>query len=220
MMQTILKQVYSSLANVTRKMAQANGFNDLKCYPTSKVLDLEVNRIVWIDMEMTGLNVDEDKIMEIACLVTDSDLNIIAETPEIVINQSKEILENMSEWCINQHGKTGLTEACLNSKVTLEEAENSILSFLQKYVTHKQSCLAGNSVYMDRFFLMKHMPKIHDYLHYRIIDVSAIKEICRRWNPIVYKSRMKKQFDHRALQDIKESVAELKYYKENFFKLS
>ncbi|KAJ8934792.1 hypothetical protein NQ318_002348, partial [Aromia moschata] len=176
-------------------------------------LDLEINRIVWMDMEMTGLNVDQDKIMEVACLVTDSDLNIVAEGPDIVIHQPENILNNMHEWCVNQHGKTGLTQACLKSTTTLEEAESILLNFIRKHVTEKCSPLAGNSIYMDRLFLKKHMPRVDDFLHYRIIDVSTEME-----SRDIQKIFPKKQFSHRALQDIKESVDELKFYKDNFFK--
>ncbi|KAF7284236.1 hypothetical protein GWI33_022387 [Rhynchophorus ferrugineus] len=195
-----------------------NNRQQVNGYSTNRNLDLEVNRIVWIDMEMTGLDADKDKIMEVACLVTDSDLNIVAESPDIYINQPKEILDKMNEWCIKQHGKSGLTEACLNSKTTLSEAENTVLKFLENNVAYQSSPLAGNSVYMDRMFLMKHMPKVNDYLHYRIIDVSSIKVLCQRWNPEVSKNLPKKEFQHRALQDIRESVNELKYYKQFFFK--
>ncbi|XP_072394616.1 oligoribonuclease [Diabrotica undecimpunctata] len=186
---------------------------------TPPMLDLEVNRIVWVDMEMTGLNVDQDKIMEIACLVTDADLNIIAEGPDIIIHQPNSILNKMDAWCTKQHKKTGLTAACLNSKTQLEQAESEILNFVKKHVTEKMSPLAGNSVYMDRMFLIKNMPSLHNYLHYRLIDVSTVKELCRRWNSEVYKKAPSKQFTHRALSDIKESIEELKFYKENFFNL-
>ncbi|XP_028133136.2 oligoribonuclease, mitochondrial isoform X2 [Diabrotica virgifera virgifera] len=185
---------------------------------TPPMLDLEVNRIVWVDMEMTGLNVDQDKIMEIACLVTDADLNIIAEGPDIIIHQPDSVLKKMNAWCKKQHKKTGLTAACLNSMIHLEQAENEILDFVKQHVTEKMSPLAGNSVYMDRMFLIKNMPSLHNYLHYRLIDVSTVKELCRRWNLEVYKKDPSKQFTHRALSDIKESIEELKFYKENFFK--
>ncbi|KAI4457332.1 oligoribonuclease mitochondrial [Holotrichia oblita] len=182
-------------------------------------LDLEVNRLVWIDLEMTGLDVIKDKIMELACLITDSNLNIIAEAPRIVIQQPSIVLDNMNEWCIKQHGKSGLTEECRNSNITLATAEDTLLKFLKSHVTEKTSPIAGNSVYMDRMFLKMYMPNVNEYLHYRIIDVSSIKELCRRWNNDVYKRAPKKEFSHRALDDIKESVAELKYYKDNFFKM-
>ncbi|GJQ69547.1 hypothetical protein Trydic_g6646 [Trypoxylus dichotomus] len=182
-------------------------------------LDLEVNRIVWIDMEMTGLDVINDKIMEVACLVTDSDLNIVAEAPPIIIQQPSTILDNMNEWCKKQHGQSGLTEACRNSKNTFQNAEEMLLKFLKSHVTEKASPLAGNSVYMDRIFLQMHMPAVSEYLHYRIIDVSSLKELCRRWNIDVYQQAPKKEFSHRALDDIRESINELKYYKNNFFKM-
>ncbi|KAK9758735.1 Exonuclease [Popillia japonica] len=194
-------------------------------------LDLEVNRLVWIDLEMTGLDIIKDKIMELACLITDSNLNIIAEAPRIVIQQPSLLLDNMDEWCTKQHGKSGLTEECRNSNITLAKAEETVLKFLKSHVTEKASPIAGNSVYMDRMFLKMYMPSVNEYLHYRIIDVSSIKELCRRWNNIssikelcrrwnndLYKQAPKKEFAHRALDDIKESVAELKYYKDCFFK--
>ncbi|KAK9881065.1 hypothetical protein WA026_014410 [Henosepilachna vigintioctopunctata] len=184
--------------------------------PATK-FDVEMNRIVWIDMEMTGLDIDKDKIMEVACLITDSDLNIVAEGPNIIIHQPKEVLDNMNEWCKNQHGKTGLSEECAKSTTTIEEAEEKLLNFVEANVTEKVSPLAGNSVYMDRLFLRKFMKNVDDHLHYRIIDVSTIKEVCRRWNGEVYSSAPKKGYGHRALNDIRESIEELKYYKNNFF---
>lgn len=167
---------------------------------------------------MTGLNIHTDKILEVAVLITSADLDIIAEGPDIVIHQPKEILDNMNDWCVKQHGKTGLTAASLESSVTVQEAESTILNFLQKYLQPGMSPLAGNSVHYDRIFMKEFMPKVNDFLHYRIIDVSCVKELCRRWNPDVYKTVPKKQFLHRALDDIKESIVELKYYKQNFMK--
>ncbi|CAH0552802.1 unnamed protein product [Brassicogethes aeneus] len=184
-----------------------------------KKLDVINNRIVWIDMEMTGLDIESDKIMEVACLITDSELNIIAEGPELIIHQPKQILDNMNEWCVNQHGKTDLTEASLKSKISVQMAESSMLEFVKKHVAERSSPLAGNSVYMDRMFLKKFMPTLNEYLHYRIIDVSTLKEICRRWNPDLYKTVPKKEYQHRAVNDIKESVDELKFYKDNFLKV-
>ncbi|KAL1501373.1 hypothetical protein ABEB36_006703 [Hypothenemus hampei] len=170
-------------------------------------------------MEMTGLDIDKDQIMEIACIITDSKLNIVAESPNLIIHQPQAILSNMNDWCQKQHRKTGLVDACLNSQTSLKTAEEIILNFLKQHASPKISQLAGNSVYMDRYFLMKHMPQVHEYLHYRIIDVSSIKELCRIWNLSIYQQRPKKEFSHRALSDIKESVKELKWYKENLFKL-
>ncbi|KAL3277612.1 hypothetical protein HHI36_012954 [Cryptolaemus montrouzieri] len=196
------------------------GIRKLKMAAPSTKHDLEMNRIVWIDMEMTGLNIEKDKIMEVACLVTDSDLNVIAEGPDIVIHQTEGVIENMNEWCQIQHKKTGLAEACLKSTVSLADAEHTLLRFIKEHITEKASPLAGNSVYMDRLFLRKYMENVDNYLHYRIIDVSTIKEVCRRWNPEIYKSVPEKNYEHRALNDIKESVQELRFYKENFFKAS
>ncbi|XP_012540170.1 probable oligoribonuclease [Monomorium pharaonis] len=175
--------------------------------------------IVWIDLEMTGLDVDKDHILEIACLVTDKNLKIVSEELNIVIHQSDTVLENMNEWCKENHKKTGLTESSRSSTVSLEEAEKTVLDFLKKYI-HERSCpLAGSSIYMDRFFLYKYMPLVNNYLHYRIIDASTVKEIARRWNSNVYNSAPKKKLNHRALDDIKESINELRYYRNHLFKL-
>ncbi|XP_044260031.1 probable oligoribonuclease [Tribolium madens] len=194
-----------------------NGYSTVKNSPH---FDLEGHRVVWVDMEMTGLDVATDKMMEVACIITDSDLNIIAEGPDLIIHHPQDILDNMNEWCKTHHSKSGLSEACLKSKISVQEAEDKIMEFVSQYVIEKISPLAGNSVYMDRLFLRKYMPRLHEYLHYRIIDVSTIKELCRRWNPDVYKEAPKKTFSHRALSDIKESIEELKYYKSSFFKVA
>ncbi|KAJ8955782.1 hypothetical protein NQ314_006849 [Rhamnusium bicolor] len=216
MYRTFINHVLSVTKKNSLKMAVKNGVNG---HSSNISLDLEVNRIVWLDMEMTGLNIDQDKIMEVACLITDSDLNIIAEGPDIIIHQPENVLNDMNHWCINQHNKTGLTQACLKSNTTVQDAEVALLDFLKKHISESYSPIAGNSVYVDRMFLKKHMPRLDNFLHYRIIDVSTIKELCRRWNPELYKLVPKKEYNHRALQDIKESVDELKFYKSNFFKL-
>lgn len=166
---------------------------------------------------MTGLDIERDTILEIACIITDSKLNIVAEGPNLIINTPEDKLNAMNEWCINQHGKTGLTEAAKNSSISLQQAEDNIMDFVQSHVMKSHSPLAGNSVYMDRLFLKKYMPKLDDYLHYRIIDTSTVKELCRRWNKEMYKTAPKKEYSHRALNDIRESISELKFYKENFF---
>ncbi|XP_039755157.1 probable oligoribonuclease [Pararge aegeria] len=175
-------------------------------------------RIVWVDLEMTGLNIDKDYILEIACLVTDADLNLVAAGPNIIVHQSDEVLHNMNEWCITQHGESGLTDASRVSKVSATDAENEILNFVKLHAPEKKCCLAGNSVYMDRLFIRKYMPKLNDYLHYRIIDVSTIKELARRWYPREYARIPQKKFEHRCLNDILESIEELKYYKQHIFK--
>ncbi|KAJ8975253.1 hypothetical protein NQ317_012469 [Molorchus minor] len=186
----LVSHVLKNLRNSFKKMSLVNGKGSQLLSTNS--FDLEINRIVWLDMEMTGLNIDEDKIMEVACLITDSNLNVVAEGPDIIIHQPECVLSNMDEWCVKQHGKTGLTEACLKSTVTIQEAEEILLSFVHNHVSEKCSPLAGNSVYMDRLFLKKHMPRFDQFLHYRIIDVSTVKELCRRWNQNVYKLTPKK----------------------------
>ncbi|XP_060801434.1 probable oligoribonuclease [Amyelois transitella] len=175
-------------------------------------------RIVWVDLEMTGLNVATDHILEIACLVTDADLNIVATGPNIIIHQPNSILENMNQWCINQHGESGLTEASRNSKISLEEAEKQVLHFVKQHVPEKRCPMGGNSIYMDRLFLRKYMPNFNDYLHYRVIDVSTIKELAKRWYQKDFASIPQKSFKHRSIDDILESIKELKYYKETIFK--
>lgn len=177
------------------------------------------SRIVWMDLEMTGLDVQKDRILEISCLITDKDLNIIAESPTLVIQQPEQVLLSMDEWCIEHHGDSGLTEASRNSTLSTEKAEDLLLEFLKKNVPEKSCPLAGNSIYMDRMFLNSHMPRVNDYIHYRIIDVSSIKELCRRWNPRVFSKQPKKLLAHRSLDDIKDTLEELKFYREHLFKI-
>ncbi|XP_045449792.1 oligoribonuclease, mitochondrial [Melitaea cinxia] len=184
----------------------------------SSELKCGAKRIVWVDLEMTGLDINKDHILEIACLVTDGNLNVIAEGPNIIIHQPNEILSGMNEWCITQHGESGLTEASRKSNISVADAEKQILNFVKSHVPEKKCPLGGNSVYMDRLFLRKYMPKFNDYLHYRIIDVSTIKELAKRWYQREYSRLPPKTFQHRCLNDIKESIEEIKYYKENIFK--
>ncbi|XP_055380926.1 probable oligoribonuclease [Condylostylus longicornis] len=174
-----------------------------------------MDHIVWIDLELTGLEIEKHKIVEISCLITDKQLNIIAEGPLQCIHQSEGDLKKMNDWCKEHFQKNGLLEACKNSTTRVEEAEKTLLAFLQQHIPKKVCPLAGNSVYMDRLFIMKYLPNLNEYLHYRIIDVSTIKELCRRWNPEIYKQAPKKKLAHRSLDDIKETIEELKYYKEN-----
>nr|XP_033328962.1 probable oligoribonuclease [Megalopta genalis]XP_033328963.1 probable oligoribonuclease [Megalopta genalis]XP_033328964.1 probable oligoribonuclease [Megalopta genalis] len=173
--------------------------------------------IVWIDTELTGLDIEKDTILEIACLITNKDLNIISKEFNVIINQSDETLNTMNEWCIKHHAETGLTNDSRLSKISLKEAEKMLLDFLKTYILKGVCPLAGNTIYMDRMFLNKHMPLINAYLHYRIIDVSTIKELARRWCPATYQNVPNKQQCHRALADIRESIQELKYYKEHIF---
>ena len=172
------------------------------------------DNLIWIDLEMTGLDPNKERIIEIATLVTDSDLNILAEGPNLVIAQPIEFLDGMDEWNQNQHGSSGLIEEVKNSNVTTQVAEIDTLEFISKYVGEKVSPMCGNTVSHDRRFLSKYMPRLESYFNYRHIDVSSFKEAAVRWmnEAQVYE----KKGSHRALGDIKESVAELKFYKELF----
>ncbi|KAK2879917.1 hypothetical protein Q8A73_023729 [Channa argus] len=175
-------------------------------------------RMIWVDLEMTGLNIEKDQIIEMACIITDLDLNILAEGPNLIINQPDELLEGMSDWCKEHHGKSGLTQAVRDSKITLQQAEYEFLSFVRQHTPPGQCPLAGNSVHADKRFLDKFMPQFMYHLHYRIIDVSTIKELCRRWFPEEYKTVPHKKATHRALDDILESIKELQYYRASIFK--
>lgn len=174
--------------------------------------------LVWIDLEMTGLKPENDMILEIATLITNNKLELIAKGPEFIIHQSDVVLETMNDWCKKQHSKTGLTQAVRDSIVSLAQAEQQTLEFIQLYCKKETSPLCGNTVYQDRAFLRKHMPKIDQFLHYRIIDVSSIKELVKRWYPKDPLTEFKKSDTHRALTDIQESVNELKQYHDAFFK--
>jgi len=177
-----------------------------------------MSKIVWIDMEMTGLNVNTDRIMEVACIITNNDLRVLAEGPNIVIHQPDSVLNAMDKWCFDTHTKTGLFAQCQQSTTTVEEAENQLLNFLKDNgVQQSASPLAGNTVYMDRMFLRKYMPLVNVHLHYRIIDVSSVKELCKRWNPALFSRAPRKKLIHRGLDDIRESIEELQYYKQFMF---
>ena len=172
------------------------------------------DNLIWIDLEMTGLDPEKERIIEIATLATDSNLNILAEGPNLVISQPIEFLEGMDEWNQNQHGLSGLIEEVKNSNVTSQIAEIETLEFVSKYVGEKVSPMCGNTVSHDRRFLSRYMPRLESYFNYRHIDVSSFKEVAVRWmnEAQVYE----KKGSHRALGDIKESVAELKFYKDLF----
>jgi len=175
------------------------------------------NRIIWIDLEMTGLNVMDDKILEVASIITDDNLNIISDEFEIVINQPESVYESMIPWCQEQHAKTGLIEASRKSIYNEQMAEAELISFFKKYVPYNTCPLAGNCLYMDRAFLQRYMPKVFDYLGYDVIDVASINELAKRWNKKIEKKKQRKTGDHRALGDIKDSIQELAYYKKNIF---
>jgi len=166
---------------------------------------------------MTGLDPVTDKILEIATIVTDDQLNIIAEGPHLIIHQSDEVLESMNEWCQVQHKMSGLVDSVRASKMSQSEAEDRTLRFLEKYCDKNSTPLCGNSVWQDKLFLQKHMPRLGNFFHYRILDVSTIKLVVNRWTK-KYKL-FKKIESHRALDDIKESIDELKFYRKTFFNI-
>lgn len=176
------------------------------------------SNLIWLDLEMTGLEPSTDVILEIATIVTDSQLNILAEGPVFAIHQSEQVLNNMSQWCIEHHGNSGLTKRCRESNITLAQASAETLDFLKPYVAQGKSPMCGNSIGQDRRFINKYMPEFEDYFHYRNLDVSTVKELARRWKPEVL-DKVVKTGAHLALDDIRESIAELKVYQEHFFKL-
>jgi oligoribonuclease len=179
-------------------------------------MSVDSSNLVWIDMEMTGLEPETDVVLEIATIVTDKDLNIIAEGPVLAIHQSDYILDNMSQWCVEVHGKSGLTQRCKDSEVSIDKAVRLTIEFLEKYVPKGSSPLCGNSIGQDRRFLVKYMPELEAYFHYRNIDVSTIKELVRRWQPELLDGVQKKGV-HLALDDIRESIAEMVYYRNKVF---
>ena len=172
------------------------------------------DNLIWIDLEMTGLDPDKEKIIEIATLITDSDLNVISEGPNLIISQPKEVLDEMDDWNQNQHGSTGLIDEVVKSDITEQVAEIETLEFVSKYVGEKASPMCGNTVSHDRRFLSKYMPRLEAYFNYRHIDVSSFKEVAVRW--MNEAQTFEKKGSHRALGDIKESVEELRFYKKLF----
>ena|SRR3990167_3461437 len=172
--------------------------------------------LIWIDLEMTGLDPVQDRILEIATVVTDKELNVVAEGPTFAIQQSNKILEGMGEWCTKQHTKSGLIKRVKNSEVTEEDAEAETLAFLKKHVFAGKSPMCGNSICMDRRFLYQYMPKLECYFHYRNLDVSTVKLLAQAWYSKIAKE-VEKDTLHVALHDIYDSINELKYYRELIF---
>jgi oligoribonuclease len=171
--------------------------------------------LTWIDLEMTGLDPETMVILEIATVVTDADLNIIAEGPQLAINYPPEVLDRMEEWSRTHHQASGLLDRVKASATTCMQAEQETLNFVSSYCGKGESPLCGNSVWQDRRFLVKHMPLLEAHFHYRIIDVSSIKELAKRWYPGLPPYQKKK--DHLAMNDIRESIEELKYFRRNIF---
>ena len=173
------------------------------------------DNLIWLDLEMTGLEPANDRILEIATIVTDGQLNVIEEGPVIAIHHSDQVLENMNQWCIETHARTGLTERVRQSSITLGEAEQLTLDFVRQHVDAGVSPMCGNTISQDRRFLNRYMTDLHDFFHYRNLDVSTVKELVRRWQPDLLKQLTKKG-THLALEDIRESIEELQFYREHF----
>ena len=174
--------------------------------------------LVWMDLEMTGLDPDVDRILEIATIITNSHLDILAEGPVVVVKQSEELLAGMDEWNTEHHTNSGLVERVRNEGVSESDAEQLTLEFVRQYTEESESPLSGNSIGQDRRFLVRYMPELESHLHYRNLDVSTVKELAVRWRPDIAESIVKKGA-HRALDDIKDSIEELKAYKKSFFRL-
>jgi oligoribonuclease len=179
---------------------------------------LSENNLIWIDLEMTGLDTQNDSIIEIATIVTDIELNTLAEGPVLAIHQPDDVLNKMDEWNTKQHGSSGLVARVKQSTITEQQAEQQTIEFLQQFVPQGKSPMCGNSICQDRRFLARCMPALEAYFHYRNLDVSTIKELAKRWAPQVSKG-FEKKATHLALDDIKESIAELIYYREHLFKV-
>ncbi len=173
--------------------------------------------LIWIDMEMSGLEPEKDVILEVATIITTGSLEIIAEGPDLVLHHEKALLEGMDDWNREHHRKSGLWMAVLESTLTLEEAGRQTLDFITQHCQARKSPLCGNSIWQDRRFIAKYMKPVDAYLHYRMIDVSTIKELARRWHPTILDKKEKKKGNHRALDDIRESIDELKFYKDHLF---
>jgi len=169
-----------------------------------------------MDLEMTGLNPDRDQILEIATIITTSELEVVAKGPNIVIHHPEQVLAQMDEWCQQHHSASGLIDRVLDSKISLAETETETLNFIRQHVIENSAPLCGNSIHQDRRFLCRYMPRVEAFLHYRIIDVSTVKELIRRWYPNV--DPPKKEEAHLALKDILESIEELRYYRRHYFR--
>ena len=173
--------------------------------------------LVWLDLEMTGLEPKVDRIIEIATIVTDAELKILAEGPVFAVSQPKERVDSMDEWNTKQHNKSGLVQRVLNSNIDEQTAEQKTIEFLEQYVKKGASPMCGNTIYQDRRFLNKYMPNLENFCHYRNLDVSSFKEVSRRWAPKILDG-VKKESKHLAMDDIKDSIEELRYYRKQLFK--
>ena len=173
------------------------------------------NNLIWLDMEMSGLLPDSDRILEVAAVVTDAELNVLAESPAFVVHQSDAVLDGMDAWNKGAHGRSGLIEKVKASPLTEADVEALMIEFLKQYLPAGKSPMCGNSICQDRRFMARYMPNLESFFHYRNLDVSVFKELSRRWKPEIY-AGFKKASRHEALADIHESIEELKYYREHF----
>ena len=175
------------------------------------------DRLVWVDLEMSGLSPERERILELATIITDGELNLVAEGPELVLHQSDAVLDAMDAWNTEHHGGSGLTARVRDSTIDEAEAERRTLEFVAAHIGARAAPLAGNSVHQDRSFLARYLPAFEAHLHYRNVDVSTVKELVRRWYPAAYDARPHKRGSHRALDDIRESIDELRYYRRTVF---
>jgi oligoribonuclease len=182
------------------------------------MMALNNDNLIWLDMEMSGLSPDNDRILELAAVVTDAELNVLGESPVLVVHQSDAVLDGMDAWNKGTHGRSGLIDKVKASTLNEEAATEQMINFLKEYVPVGKSPMCANSIGQDRRFMARYMPNLEAYFHYRNLDVSVFKELARRWKPTVY-SGFKKASKHEALADIYESIEELKYYREHFIKL-
>ena len=176
------------------------------------------DNMVWIDMEMSGLDPNTDRILEVATIVTDKHLNVLAEGPVLAVHQSNDVLNNMDEWNTHHHNQSGLVARCRDSKLSERDAERKTLEFIGDYVPKGKAPLCGNSVFQDRRFMANYMQELDEFLHYRLVDVSTVKELARRWHTNLF-NQVKKKNTHQALDDIRESIEELRFYRGHFFRL-
>lgn len=178
----------------------------------------DASNLVWLDMEMTGLEPDRDRVIELAMVVTDANLETLAESPVWVVHQPEAVLDAMDEWNKSTHGRSGLIDRVRASRLDESAVASEALAFMAQWVGKRVSPMCGNSICQDRRFMARHLPSLEEYFHYRNLDVSTLKELCRRWKPELAKGFVKKA-DHTALADIRESIAELRYYREHFLKV-
>ncbi|WP_432719891.1 oligoribonuclease [Jeongeupia wiesaeckerbachi] len=178
---------------------------------------VDQNNLIWLDMEMTGLDPQNDKIIELAIVITDSQLNTVAESPAWAVHQPDAVLDAMDDWNKSTHGRSGLIDRIKASTLSVEAVEAEALAFIQQYVPQRTSPMCGNSICQDRRFMARWMPKLEVWFHYRNLDVSTLKELCKRWQPDVHR-QFKKKARHEALADIYESIDEMKFYREHFLK--